>query len=330
VMRRLLVLAGLVTALNALVLATPTNAQASKLRRLAANVTSFASDGLRWAAWQTRELSPLTVLDTRTGQKKTIALPSGCRLVGESSSFHPATGGRFLLECGTAASETTGEREGRIIDVRTDVSSPLPAGGSWFALGTRYAFGNAMEPEGYVVADLTTGAVTRVGEGEYRNLDLPGAPGPTAVCPKLRRAVKRNEAAAVLAYDNGLLARPAGEHGDIEIDRCNGSVTVLPGAVALGRRLGEPAYLDLLGGVLSWDTAAGESGPGEGTPGIARLDAYVVKTHRREEWKLPRLAAGLSTHTGSTVFWLSNLTYQKNCQSAACDAESWSVYSARL
>jgi hypothetical protein len=133
-----------------------------------------------------------------------------------------------------------------------------------------------------------------------------------------------------LAYDNGVLARSAGKHGEIEIGHCDGLVTVLQGAVTTGRRLGEPAYLDLRGGVLSWDTAAGESGPEEGTIGIARLNAYVMKTHRRDEWKLPRLAAGWSTHTGNTVFWLSNLTYQKECQSAACDAESWSVYSARL
>ena len=175
--------AGSVAAL--LLLACP--AEASKLKLLVPSVTGFASDGSSYVVWQTSESSALTVLNTRAGRDRTIALPTGCRLVqrGEVSHWPSAVEGRFLLECKDAVTEPTGEPEGRIIDVRTGVSSPLPAGGSWFALGTRYVFGVASEPEpeGYVVASLTTGVVTRVGEGEYRNLDLPAHLASAASAP---------------------------------------------------------------------------------------------------------------------------------------------------
>lgn len=163
------------------------NAWASRLRLLVPSVVSFASDGSHYVAWQTRESSPLTVLDTATGQRQTISLPVGCRLVEQGHGGFTAADGRLLLGCATAETAVTDEEEGRVLDVRRAVSFGLPHDIGWFQLGALYAQGNNAN-EHQVVVDLATGVVKRVGEVEYRALSRPGAPGSAAICPRLRES----------------------------------------------------------------------------------------------------------------------------------------------
>jgi hypothetical protein len=135
-----------------LALAVPSSALASKLHLLVPRVTSFASDGGSYVAWQTSKTSAVTVLDTSTGRSRTIAIPSGCQLVNETGDgFRGAISGRFLVECGSNE-----KPEGKVIDAVSGQSSALPGGARWFALGSRYAFGVGT-PESYVVADPPLG-----------------------------------------------------------------------------------------------------------------------------------------------------------------------------
>ena len=65
----------------ALVLLAASNAHASRLRLLVPSVTSFASDGSSYVAWQTTRSGPLTVLNTATSRRRRLngspAAPAG-------------------------------------------------------------------------------------------------------------------------------------------------------------------------------------------------------------------------------------------------------------
>jgi hypothetical protein len=88
--------------LAALLLGVPSPAGASPLRRLARSVTSFATDGVRYAAWQHTPVSPIVILDTYTGTRRAVHAP-GCVLDAEEPQHEEsepiAGGGRFLLSC---------------------------------------------------------------------------------------------------------------------------------------------------------------------------------------------------------------------------------------
>src|ERR1039458_6580224 len=55
-------------------------AMASPMRRLAGSTTSFATDGVRYAAWQVNPAAPIVVLDTLADTRREITPPAGCRL----------------------------------------------------------------------------------------------------------------------------------------------------------------------------------------------------------------------------------------------------------
>jgi hypothetical protein len=310
-----------------------TDAQASKLQRLVPSITSFATDGVRYAAWQTRESSPLTVLDTSTGRRRRLPLRHGCRLVSEEHASvgfgHAAADGRVLIEC--VSTEVVS-----VLNLRTDAMRALPRGGGWFTLGTYYARGQNEEGR-QVVVDVAAGRVTRVSGVEYRELNRPGAP---RVCPALRGRVKRLEVPVTgeFSYENDLFAKWGGSHGTVKLERCDGSSTVLAG----GRgEAGRARFLDLRDGVVTWDTADSEGGDGEPLERGNRLDAYTLGTHRRQQWVLPALripfaggserasghAAGWSTHTRNTVFWLPDR--EMECEKT-CRVETLYLYAARL
>src|ERR1700691_2504391 len=73
---------------------------ALQLRRLAPSVTSFATDGLRYAAWQDYPAAPIVVLDTLDGSEREIETP-GCVLEELSNAHESGEGGLFLLSCFT-------------------------------------------------------------------------------------------------------------------------------------------------------------------------------------------------------------------------------------
>ena len=62
---------------------TVPNAEASKLRLLIPSVTSFATNGRQYAAWQATPASPIVILDTATRNRRALHLP-GCVLGNES------------------------------------------------------------------------------------------------------------------------------------------------------------------------------------------------------------------------------------------------------
>ena len=230
-------------------------AGASQLRQIASPIFAFTSDGVSHVAWEASEGGPIVVLDTATGQRRTFTPPPGCRLAdqGEGGSYlQTAAAGRMLIQCEPREQE-------ELLDMRTGHATPLPLGTYWYELGTRYAQGNDAD-EHQVVIDLATGAVRRIGETDYVDLDRRGALGERAVCPALRSALRRAApllSSGAAAYRNGILAGQLGSHGMVQIRRCDGRRTVLA-----GQRVGNafanhvPRSFDLRGGLLSWDTGS--------------------------------------------------------------------------
>jgi hypothetical protein len=147
------------------------SAHASKLALLVGSVTSFATDGVQYAAWQTTPASPIVILDTVGGDRRTLHLP-GCVLGNESPDesrydfegrsrteagragfliycFKETGTGCFtahqttLIRCGEARpheneseSEHESERKSRalvqrLLDPRTGTTTLLPEGHPW-------------------------------------------------------------------------------------------------------------------------------------------------------------------------------------------------------
>jgi hypothetical protein len=317
------------------------SALAASLRALASPVTSFSSDGRRDVAWQASESAPVVVLDTRTGVRRTLAAPAGCRLAdqGEGSSDVPTfAAGRLLVQCAAGESE-------QLLDVRSGRATPLPAHTLWYRLGTRYVRGNDAR-ERQVLYDISTGVVSRVGRSEVADLDVPGAPGIDSVCPALRSYVRREAAwlTGSLEYAGGVLAHPRGEHGAVEVARCDGRLAVLAGQrVGGGARDHLPRDFDPRGGVLSWDTGSfadtseGEEAARGPRSFHARLHALSLSSGRLRSWPLPLVAVagvaardyyGYSTHTAYEVFWVR--TRSVVFGESGPSVQSYSVYSARL
>jgi len=331
----------------ALVLLAVSSAHASRLKLLVPRVTSFASDGSSYVAWQMTGKGPLTVLDTVTGRRRVFHVAAGCRLAdGINEGFsNVAADGRFLLDCRPPEGGPELE-EGRVLDARTGASFVLPRGPAepggavgWSLLGTRYARG-ASESEHDFVVNLATRQEKEVTEREYRNLSRPGAPGTKSVCSTLRTRVKRrfppDEGGD--AFENGIFAEPFGEHGGVLLLRCNGEDLTLPATLhPAPHPLGAAQFIDLRDGWLTWDDTRTEE------PERARLEAYSLRSGERIEWRLPRLpvptselvplpnefAAGWSTHTAAMVFWLPPRSLGTHCVEI-CSVETSSVYAARL
>jgi hypothetical protein len=169
-------------------------AGASHLRLVAPTVTSFHTDGVRYAAWQENPAAPIVVLDTLGGSEREITTP-GCVLGG--SGNESGEGGMFLLSCfkepgdgcfearfeslfrcgekplteeptqtEVEAHEAHGAQVLRLLDVRTGVSTTLPDD-EWGGVGSLYLesrvpAGECSPQTPYCVAfyDIATGIVT--------------------------------------------------------------------------------------------------------------------------------------------------------------------------
>jgi hypothetical protein len=202
---------------------------ASQLRRLVPSVTSFATDGVRYAAWQDNPAAPIVVLDTLDGSEREIETP-GCVLEELSSAHESGEGGLFLLSCfeepgdgcfearlGSlfrcgekplgeepthAEVEAQGVRVQRLLDVKTGVSMSLPQD-RWERVGSRYLESRApasecSPPTRYCVAfyDIATGIVAHQRRryveptAELERADLDRTGAPPeGVCRALRRTV---------------------------------------------------------------------------------------------------------------------------------------------
>jgi hypothetical protein len=335
---------------------------ASGFHQLVGSATSFASDGARYAAWQVHAGAPIVVLDTLTGHTKTITAPTGCGLIArQGSEGEPsptAVGGRFLLDCETPT------RSQEVLDVRTGNSGMLPTvtlpNGTlyydqWERIGARYVEGtaapeecsdSAREHESCIALfDLATGAVSYRPPSQVLNLDLPGAP---QICPALRGGVlAAKKANTNLAYGSGVFAHLTRDRRNVQVDRCSGHATVLPGpsgSTKAGRRTeGEPSNFELGGGLLTWDTghSAVNFEPNEETASRGTLTSYSLSSRRLRTWKLPRLSNnrgqddespgvyGYSAHTANAVFWIATRTLLGVGQEGVAVGTS-SIYAAPL
>jgi hypothetical protein len=306
-------------------------AAASSLHRLASGTVAFSSDGTRYAAWQVRGDERIVVLDTLTGQRRQITPPAGCKLHDEAEDGEPiisAAAGRFLLTCGEGGAQA-------LLDVQTGRSVLLPkkSNGSsdWYRVGTRYVMGVN------VLYDIATGVSRPL--KRVADLDAAGA-STNAICPAVRRLVVHSHGQtdrSAWAFQGELFAQGTGEYGDVQIDRCHGSPTILQ---ARGGKEGDgaPRNFDLRAGLLSWDTGdnenAGYVSPSESRPYRGSLYAYGLVTHKLETWLLPRLSVegeigtfGYSTHTANMVFWIATRTLGGG---ELLHVETSSIYAASL
>jgi len=315
-LRRLATLAVVLIMLGAVT----SRAEASSLHRLASGTVAFSSDGTRYAAWQVRGDEQIVVFDTLTGQRRQITPPPGCKLHDEEEDGEPiisAAAGRFLLTCEEGDAQA-------LLDVQSGVSVFLPkktnGTSDWYRVGTRYVMGvNVL----YDIATATSTSLHRPAD-----LDAPGA-STNGICPAVRHLVLRYQPQGLFktfAYQGGLFAQGTGKHDDVQLDRCHGRPTILPGpsepVKSPLRTGGEPSNFELGGGLLTWDTghSAVNFEPNEETASRGTLSSYRPSTGRLRTWKLPRLSNnrgqddespgvyGYSAHTANTVFWIATRT----------------------
>ena len=175
-----------------LLLAVPTSANASGLRRVVANADAFASDGTRYVAWDVVGPRPETVvLDTSTGHMRKIG--GVCGLEDRA----PAAAARFLLDCG--------HEQQALLDVKTGKTTLLPKpppheygeyGPIWTGVGLHYVIGKAglhsrcHRPKRHesctALYDIATGTMSKVPESRVPDPDSPGA---SPLCRALRSSV---------------------------------------------------------------------------------------------------------------------------------------------
>ena len=305
--------------------------------QVAQNTRGFTSDGARYAAWQASAGSLIVVLDTATGQRRSIAPPASCELQSpkeapNGQAVSSPSLGRFLLRCGTS--------EQAVLSVRTGQTQMLPDDLSryhWAVVGTDYAESPNTGCGGYdkcfALYDLATGAISVRRAPAIVDLNRPGALA-APLCPALRRRILAAErtAAPSFAYERGLFVHAAKRAGYVEIDRCKRPPIVLAGR-------GEPRDFDLSAGLLTWDTGYPTSGIDEEgeSPYPSVLNAYQLETGRRRSWRLPvrvlpgetrPVVFGYSTHTSQTVFWIADRSV--NYGKTGLIVETSSIYSARL
>lgn len=300
-------------------------ASASRLRYIA-TVRAFASDGVRYVAWQAGgSHAPIAVLDTRTGRRRALGSPSGCGLVNDSDGGgreDTAAAGRFLVGCA--------EGEG-LLDVATGAVTMLPNVrrgeiSGWTRVGTRYVLGKG------AIYDIATGVARRIRHPV--DLDARGA-SMKAYCPAVRRLAYRYQKAGILedfAATRGLFARASGRRGDAQLDGCHGPAKIL--RIPRGER--EARSFDLRGAVLSWDTGAIA---GTYLPKLHRARLYSLRlaSGERQSWPLPLTTAGpqgekdsygYSTHTANMVFWVAARAY--GGPRGGEERQGWGVFAARL
>jgi hypothetical protein len=302
---------------------------ASPLHRLASGTVAFASDGTRFAAWQSRGAAQIVVLDSLTGQQRPITPPVGCRLHNEAEDGEPiisAAAGRFLLACNENATQG-------LLDVRTATNILLPTITNWYRVGTRYVMGVNE------IYDIATGVSTRL--TTPADLDAQGA-SINGVCRAVRHLLIHNPWQGLreaYTFQGALFAQGSGKHGNVQINRCHGHPTILRARGGEDFGNGKPQDFDLRGELLSWDTGSAAQDYIPPEPQFrGSLYSYELRSHKRHRWPLPRLPVavasetvkgtyGYSTHTANTVFWIATQTLESG---KVFSVETSAVYAAPL
>jgi hypothetical protein len=329
--------------------AVTSRADASPLRQLAGSTTSFATDGIRYAAWQDSPVSPIVILDTYTGSRREIKAP-GCVLENEAPREDPeviAGGGRFLLSCfeelrngcfvalghyllrcgEKLGEETTGEKESR-----QQVQRLLYA---------------------------RTGASILCSSSQICNrLNPPTVTKP--VCQALRAKIRKAEATGgEFVYRGGVFVRPTHNYRNVRLERCHGHPLILPGPSEPTRHVtligpghqkttkalspGEPNNFDPRYGLLTWSNGFDptSSSPFEEATEYGTLTSYELASGERRTWKLPSIPLytgeepppsgvfGYSAHTVNTVFWIAARDMTGG-EAGLCCVETSYLYAARF
>jgi len=329
--------------------AVTSRADASPLRQLAGSTTSFATDGIRYAAWQDSPVSPIVILDTYTGSRREIKAP-GCVLENEAPREDPeviAGGGRFLLSCfeelrngcfvalghyllrcgEKLGEETTGEKESR-----QQVQRLLYA---------------------------RTGASILCSSSQICNrLNPPTVTKP--VCQALRVKIRKAEATGgEFVYRGGVFVRLTHNYRNVRLERCHGHPLILPGPSEPTRHItligpghqkttkalspGEPNNFDLRDGLLTWSNGFDPTGssPFEDAIEYGTLTSYELASGTRWTWRLPSIPLytgeepppsgvfGYSEHTVNTVFWIAARDMTGG-EAGLCCVESSYLYAARF
>lgn len=301
-------------------------ARASSFRRVATKTVAFASDGARFAAWQTRTPGAIVTLDTRTGRVRTYDRP--CSLAGQQGNGSieaTAAAERFLTGCAGSPF---------LLNAATGVLTPLPSSPAvreWRGMGERYLVGfsapatchqsSRERRRGYnclAMYDVAMGALTYRPQSLVGNPDRPGAP---PICPRLRALVARelrNPSNRRFAFADGVVARSTGRPNTIALEYCNGRRTL----IAAG---GDPVDIDLRDRQLSWDTGhEAQIQAEEGVPyRRGTIAIYRLATKHRSSWALPSLPLrftaggsergvfGYSARTSKSVFWIATETLEE-------------------
>jgi hypothetical protein len=295
-------------------------------RLVATKTVAFASDGVRFAAWQTKAPGPIVFFDTRTGGVRTD--DRGCALAGlegDGQIEATAAAARFLIGCAgspfllnaatgglTSLPSSPAVREWRWVGERNVIG---------FSASSRCRQSSRERRRGdpcLATYNLATSMLT------YRPLSMIGNPdraGAPPICPRLRPLVAeelRNPSNRRFAFADGLVARSTGRPNTIALEHCSGR-RMLIGAG------GDPVDIDLRGGQLSWDT--GHEAQVQAEAGVhyrrATLTIYRLRTKRRQSWALPSLPLhltaggsergvfGFSARTSSSVFWIATETLEQ-------------------
>lgn len=278
----------------------------------------MVADGAHHAAWSGLQARQATILDTRSGARRTANLPGVCSAAVEpfTESYRRAASGRVLLACNSA--------EGRFPQVVLSLASgsvkPLPSvprGEMWRELGAFWAVREA---------SCATGKCrSYVNLADGRIVERPAAEGPLDLdSPELPRAPSCRRVTFASAYPG----EPLGARGRSfdavvrarrELTRWRVERLSCRTRKIIARERLAPQSIQARGGLLSWTTAtdpflALENGPGRGAiVAVSRTDGARIR-----RWRAPRRtfyesadgllgAYGVSAHTQERIFYAAAL-----------------------
>jgi hypothetical protein len=293
--------------------------RAQPLRPMLARTGVFTTDGQRYALYGKAFAPRVTVLDTRTGRRRSLALPDGCFVLVNLNLRWPAALGHVLVTCNDGTQ--------RDADLRTGAIQALPRTAGWTNLGAAWAAGAASEGcapahacRAYV--DLASGEMRHRPRSFAGDLDKPSLPEVPA-CAGLRNAARApldGPSSGQRLYEHRralILHGPAGpDRSGLLLTGCHRQPLVLDRHAANWARLS--------GGVASWNTANDALLYGDldhvhgGT-----LAAYSLTSRRVMRWRVPRAlfnpggefprirgTIGESLHTANRVYWVVPKHYE--------------------
>jgi hypothetical protein len=333
------------TCLVAAVVGGPSSATAAPLRLLLPRTGVFTTDGDRYAIFGAAFSPKVTVLDTRTGARRLVALPSGCSVLVNLNIRWPAAKRRAILTCNDGVQ--------RLLDLRSATTQGLPAPGAPTAIGTRWTVLGAEWLGGEVlggcaVPDRNGGCwqFRNVRTGAVRTTSVTYAPDPddpalaqVPRCPGLRHAARVPLGAPTAGQRLYERRRALVLHGpDGRSDRGLTLARCGKRTLPLDRRVTH--WERLAGGVASWTTGEDALLDPERDARPGTLAAYITRTGTLRRWRLPRATfrtdcenepirgtIGESLHTRDAVFWVVPTQWDTG---SVCGVDAEAVYSAPL